>query len=230
MIASAIEVNIGIICACLPAIKHLLTRYFPHYFAPTTESFQKPPSNAAWTQMWRKFIPSISLRGSKYSFEENDGLPKYDERLNNNIVINPYAKQEFYADTMSSTTSTRKLYGQFAKETGITGYLGSNNGTTGGNSGYGVGGGGSIWTGESTWGASRNGHRGHTKSISRDTNISRSGTLKKTRSRDNQRTGTRGSDAYITSMYTPKVDDYRPRTPPFEPVHVDLDKWPGGKL
>jgi hypothetical protein len=217
MIASAIEVNIGIICACLPAIKSLLTRYFPMYFAPNTKSFQVPPSNEAWTQMWRKFIPSISSRGSKFTFEHDNQPPKYEE--GGNPIVDAYGKREFYAESVSDVASTRKLYGQAAKETGGVGFgRTSNNGN--GSGGGGDSGSGGGWFSGNTWSSSRSGRQG---SI-RESNIPRNGKLTKIRSRDPQPTGTQDSEGYLTSMGTPDADDYRPRPSPVEPAHFDINK------
>ncbi|RPA77153.1 hypothetical protein BJ508DRAFT_330460 [Ascobolus immersus RN42] len=222
MIASAIEVNIGIICACLPAIKQLLARYFPMYFAPNTKSFQVPPSNEAWTQMWRKFIPSISTQGSKYTFENHEP-PKYE---GSNPIVDAYAKREFYAESESDAASTRKLYGQYAKETGgmgIDSTGGNGNGSGGG--GGGAGGGGGGWFSGNTWNSSRR----HESTI-RESNISRSGTLKKIKSRDPQPTDIRDSGGQLVSSFAPTNDELRPTPSPIEPAHLDIDKWPEGKL
>lgn len=78
---STIEVDVGIICACLPAVRKLLRGVFPDVFASTVRSGAKTPSyphtRSALSGGGNRFIKDeeYELHHRDAALEEGDAMP-----------------------------------------------------------------------------------------------------------------------------------------------------------
>lgn len=82
---STIEINVGIICACMPSLRLLLIRAFPKLLVANT-----PPSNQSSIKKGRRYaMATITSNSGKlgilycqsYSIERSDGWNDYNEQL-----------------------------------------------------------------------------------------------------------------------------------------------------
>lgn len=78
---STIEVDVGIICACLPAVRKLLRGVFPNTFASTVRSGAKTPgyshTRSAQSGGGNRFIKNeeYELQQRDAALEEGDAMP-----------------------------------------------------------------------------------------------------------------------------------------------------------